>query len=461
MAKRLKPNAPIQKNTCYEAVITGMTHEGSGVARIEDFAVFVPQTAVGDRVRVKIVKVLQSYGFGIVEELLSAAPCRAENGCDVFSSCGGCCYRHLSYEEELRLKEQQVYDNFKRLGGIAFEPLPIVGSERQDHYRNKAQFPLGRDENGRAVAGFFAPRSHRLIPCLDCKLLPDLFNRIAESVLSLLDELGLSIYDEQTRRGDFRHLYLRQAEATGEVMVCLVSASREFPKGDSFCTALTARFPEIKSIILNYNSRTDNVILGETCHTLWGSATITDVLCGVSVRISPLSFYQVNRDQAERLYREALHFAEAEQAVLLDLYCGIGTIGLAAALQVHSLIGVEIISQAIENAKENASLNGYTNTRFLCGDCKTAVQTLESEGIQPDVILVDPPRKGCDTEVLDTLVRLSPARIVMVSCNPATAARDCKLLEEQGYFVRKYRPFDLFPRTKHVETVVLLSRKDS
>lgn len=458
MAKRLNASAPIQKNECYDVEITGMTHEGSGVARIHDFAVFVPHTAVGDQVQIKIVKVLQHYGFGIVKHLLHPADCRTENDCAVFSLCGGCCYRHLSYGEELRLKEQQVYDNFKRLGNIDLPPQPIVGSEQPNGYRNKAQFPLGVDENGHAIAGFYAPRSHRIVPCLDCKLLPAQMNDITAALLELIDRFHLEVYNEQTHKGALRHLFLRYAQATNQMMVCLVSARKILPQAEQLCAELTARFPQIHSIVLNYNPRTDNVILGSTCSTLWGSDTITDRLCGVDVQISPLSFYQVNHDQAERLYEEALLYAAPEQKILLDLYCGIGTIGLSAASHTKSMIGVEIIPQAIENAKINAALNGFSNTRFLCGDCKSAVQLLESEGIRPDVILVDPPRKGCDTEVLDTLVRLSPERIVMVSCNPATAARDCRLLEEQGYHVQQYRPFDLFPRTKHVETVVLMRR---
>lgn len=458
MKKKQRMQAPVQKNEIYTATITGMTHEGSGVTKINDFAVFVPQTAIGDVVEVKLVKVLKSYAFGIAVNIVTPSTDRIAPNCDVFHTCGGCCYRHISYDAELTLKQQLVADNFKRLGNIDLDPMPIVGSQKVDGYRNKAQFPLGVDQTGKAITGFYAPRSHRIISCLDCKLLPDVFNEIAKALLALIDQYELPVYNESTRQGVLRHLYLRRAEQTGQIMVCLVSAKKKIPHTAEICKALVAQFPDIQSIVLNYNPRTDNVILGTQCFTLYGDDHITDLLCGVKVEISPLSFYQVNHDQAQALYKEALSYADLTDKVLLDLYCGIGTIGLSAADKVAQLIGVEIVPQAIENAKRNADLNQLTNTRFLCGDCKDAVATLESEQITPDVIVVDPPRRGCDTEVLDTLVRLSPKHIIMISCNPATAARDCMLLEQQGYLVQQYRPYDLFPCTPHVECAVLLTK---
>ena len=457
MKKKL-PSVPVQKNECYEAAVTGLTQEGNGVVKVDGFSVFVPQTAIGDRIRFRVVKVLSSYGFGRLEEVLVPSSDRVENTCPVYRQCGGCVFRHLSYEAECAAKQQLVEDSFRRLGKIDLSPMPIVGSPRVDHYRNKAQFPFGTNADGQPILGFFAARSHRIISCLDCALQPTVFSEIAEAVLTFVRTHHISIYNESTGKGILRHLYLRMASATGEVMVCLVGAAAKCPHGDALVEMLQHRFPQVTSIYYNENKRRDNVILGQTCTLLAGKPVIKDVLCGVKVDISPLSFYQVNHDQAEALYRKAMEFAELSSTdVLLDLYCGIGTIGLTAAHRVRQLIGVEVVEAAVEDARKNAAKNGFTNTRFLCADCKEAVSTLEAEGISPDVVIVDPPRKGCDQEVLDTIVRFSPKRLVIVSCNPATAARDCRLLEELGYRVDCYQPFDLFPRTGHVETVVLLS----
>ena len=451
---------PVQKNEYYEGVITDITAEGNGVLRVEGFAVFVPGSAVGDQLRVKIVKVLKNYAFGIIDQILAPSEDRIEVDCPVFRQCGGCCYRHISYEAELRLKQQQVKDCFERLGGI-FAPMePIAGSERISGYRNKAQYPLGVDKEGKVVAGFFAKHSHRIIPCTECDLQPKIFSAILKEVLSIIDRYRISVYREEEHRGTLRHIYLRIAEATGETMLCLVSAQRKIPHQEELTKEITEKFPQIVSVVLNYNPDQTNVILGEECITLWGKDHITDILCGVKVQISPLAFYQVNKPQAEALYRQGLSYAELTgEEILLDLYCGAGTIGLSAAERVKQVIGVEIVPQAVENAWENARMNDIANARFLCGDCKTAVKQLEAEHLSPDVILVDPPRKGCDQEVLNTISHLAPHRVVMISCNPATAARDSKLLQERGYEVRGYRAFDLFPRTGAVECVVFFERK--
>lgn len=458
--KKIDRNIPVKKNESYEVQINGMTSEGNGVARVKEFTVFVPGAAVGDTLRIKIVKVLKNYAFAIVEKILIPSVDRVEVDCPVFRQCGGCCYRHISYEAELAIKEQQVKDCFTRLGGISAPCEPIVGSEEVNGYRNKAQFPLGLDANGKAVAGFYAKHSHRIVPCTNCALQPPIFSDILAAVLEGINTFRIPIYEEETGKGILRHVYLRIAGATGEIMLCLVASKKKFPYQKELIRHLAENFPQIKSIVLNYNPKKTNVILGEECITLYGADVITDVLCGVKVQISPLSFYQVNKKQAEKLYQQGIVYADPQkEELLLDLYCGIGTIGLSAVEQVKELIGVEIIPQAIENAERNAALNGFTNTRFLCGDCKTAVQELESEGVKPDIILVDPPRKGCDEEVIATICRFAPKKLVMISCNPATAARDCKLLEERGYEVISYRPFDLFPRTSAVECAVCLRKK--
>ena len=392
-------------------------------------------------------------------ELIQHSPDLVEPDCPYFGVCGGCTYRHISYEAELRLKEDLVRDAFSRLGGIFTEVSPIVGSKRTEGYRNKAQYPVGRNKEGEIVAGFYAKRSHRIIPSTECALQPAVFGEIQAAVLDFMREKQIPPYDETTGEGLIRHLYLRRGEVTGEIMLCLVAASLEIPHIKEFVCQMTERFPAIQSIVLNENSSRDNVILGKYCRTIWGRDTIRDILCGVEVELSPLSFYQVNHPQAEVLYRKAMEYAGLTGTeILLDLYCGAGTIGLSGADRVRQLIGVEVIPEAIENAKRNAERNGTKNARFLCADAGEAAALLAEEGLLPDVIILDPPRKGVDQQVIDAVEKMSPECLVMVSCNPATAARDCALLREKGYEIRAITPVDLFPRTGHVETVVLLSK---
>lgn len=453
---------PVVKNQCITVPIVDITSEGNGVAKMDQFTVFVPSTAVGDLAQIKIVKVLKHYAFGILQKLITPSPDRVEADCPVYKQCGGCSYRHISYSAELRVKQQQVAEIFQRIGGIPLLPQPICGSPQISAYRNKAQYPIGMDEHGNAVAGFYAKRSHRIIPCQCCDLQPKIFTDILEKTLEFVNQNQIAPYQEERHRGILRHLYLRLAESTGEIMLCLVTTTKTFPSEDRFCSWITRKFPQISSIVLNYNPEKTNVILGKECRILWGKEVITDNLCGVQIEISPLSFYQVNKQQAEQLYQQAIAYAQlSSDDILLDLYCGTGTIGLSAAKQVKLLLGVEIIPQAIENAKRNAKCNQFEHTRFLCADCKSAVLQLEQEQLQPDVIIVDPPRKGCAPEVIESISRLSPERLVMISCNPATAARDCKLLTELGYQVTAYRPFDLFPRTNAIECVVQLQKTKS
>lgn len=451
--------APVIKNSIYEMQITGVSSEGNGVGKIDNYAVFVPNAAIGDKLNVKIVKVLKNYGFGIIDSILEPSPARIDNDCESFYKCGGCCYRHIDYSNELIIKQQQVYDAFTRLGGFDIKPASIVGSSRFERYRNKAQYPLGIDENGNAVAGFYAKHSHRIIPCDDCALQPTEFSEILFEVVKFINDNKISIYDEKSHTGLLRHIYLRKAEISGEIMLCLVSTNKNIPEIDKLIKIINQKFKQVKSIVININKQHNNVIMGDKCFTVYGTPYITDTLCSVKVQISPLSFYQVNREQAEQLYQKAIDYADLDSnQCLLDLYCGIGTIGLAAASKAKSLIGVEIIPQAIENAKINAQLNGFNNTEFICADCGKATEQLVERGIKPDVIILDPPRKGCGVEVIDSVLKLSPKRVVMVSCNPATAARDCRILCDNGYDLVEYTPFDLFPRTGHVETVCLLSR---
>ena len=448
------------KNQIIALTIESVTSSGSGIGHYEGMAIFVPQSAAGDQLNVRIVKVLSAYCFGIIESIVVPSPDRITPDCGAYRQCGGCVLRHISYEAELLAKADWVRDALQRIGGFTLEPEPIIPSPRADGYRNKAQYPFGHDEKG-TYCGFFATRSHRVIRCSGCPLQPTVFARIAESVCRFADQYNIPTYDEATGKGLLRHLYLRQAEHTGELMLCLVINGDSLPRSSQFIAEMTANFPQIASIVLNRNLTRGNVILGERNTTLWGKDTLTDVLCGVGVDLSPHSFYQVNHDGAEQLYRCAAEMANLRREdLLLDLYCGAGTIGLSMSQQIDRLVGVEIVPSAVENARKNAERAGITNARFLCADAAEAVQQLAAEGLHPDIIVMDPPRKGCDRATLEAAVAMSPRTIVMVSCNPATMARDAKLLDDMGYHLTRARPVDMFPRTAHVETVVLMSRVD-
>lgn len=452
-----------EKNGIYPLSITSCTAEGSGVGHLEGgFAVFVPDTAPGDEIEVRLVKVLKSYAFGIVNRMITPSPDRVENDCPAGKQCGGCCYRHISYEAECRFKQQTVKDCMQRIGGFDLEPQPILGAESQTAYRNKAQFPVGYDKEHRLVYGFYAERSHRIIPLSDkpCAIQPKEFSDIADAVIAWMKQNKITAYDEGSGKGVIRHIYLRKGEVTGEVLLCLVGTPKVCPCSKKLCEQITRKFPQVTCISYSCNPKNTNVIMGDKCTTLYGSGYIRDILCGVEVRISPMAFYQVNHAQTERLYSLAGEYAALKpDDLLLDLYCGIGTIGLsmAKAYGVKRLIGVEVVPQAIEDAKANAKANGM-DAAFFCDDASGMAQKLKEQGLTPDVVVLDPPRKGCDEAGLLAVAQMAPQRIVMVSCNPSTAARDCKFLCEQGYELVEYTPVDLFPRTGHVETVVLMSR---
>ncbi|WP_298770100.1 23S rRNA (uracil(1939)-C(5))-methyltransferase RlmD [uncultured Fibrobacter sp.] len=448
----------LKKNEIYQAQITGMTAEGSGVCRIDGMAVFVPMTAVGDKLRVKIVKVLKSYAFGIIEELTEPAQERCEPDCPVFRQCGGCVFRHVTYEEELRYKAEQVRDAFTRIGRLSPEFEEIAGSEGRTAYRNKAQYPVAM-QDGKLVCGFYARHSHRVIPFTGCLLQPEIFTQILDYLLPALQNAGISAYDERTNTGLLRHIYLRRGYHSGEIALCLVVRKSIRRKVQYLLADLQSRFPELVSITENINPEKTNVILGKTLNVLAGKPVISDRMCGNAIEISPQSFYQVNTAQAERLYGIAKEYAQLSGGeLLLDLYCGAGTIGLSMADRAGELIGAEVIPEAVENARENALRNGIANAQFHCGDAGEIAQKLKGEGTAPDVVVLDPPRKGCDIPCIDAVAAMSPKRVVMISCNPSTAARDAALFAERGYAVEKVRAVDLFPGTGHVECVVLMSR---
>ena len=449
---------PLRKNQDIEIEITGITTEGSGVGHYDGIAVFVPNTATGDVIDCHIIKTKKNYAVGKIKSIIKASKSRIIPDCEVFSRCGGCAFRHINYTAECEMKKQRVVDAFARLSHIEISPEEIIKSGRENRYRNKAQYPV-RLENGKINIGFFAQNSHRVIDCDDCMLQPKEFGKIVAVFRNWIEKNNISVYNEETHKGLLRHIYIRKAFVTNQVMVCAVINGHNLPKKDDLIVSLLKCADNIASITVNENTNDSNVILGKKCYTIWGSDFIEDILCGVKVRISPLSFYQVNRDQAENLYNKACEYAQlSENDTLLDLYCGAGTIGLSMAKKVKKLIGVEIIPEAIEDAKINAELNGIDNAEFICGDAPEAAKILAERGIKPDVIIVDPPRKGCAADLLDTIDGMNPKRLVYISCDPATLARDCAILKEKGFEVQKVTPVDMFPKTSHIECVCVLSR---
>ena len=454
---------PLQKNQILTLRIERLSSDGSGVAHSADGeAVFVPGTAPGDEARVRIVKDCGRYAFGILDELLTPSPDRIPVDCPVAGPCGGCSLRHLDYAAELRAKQESVLDAFRRIGGLEVPVLDILPSPDVDRYRNKVQFPVGIDKNGVPCIGFYAGRTHRIVPCPDCKLQPSVLNEIGNALCAFFAQQGIRPYDEQSGKGLVRHIFLRRGAHSGQIMVCLVCTRAKLPHAEQLCTALREQFPAISTILLNVNAKNTNVILGSENHILYGPGYIEDTLCGVPVRLGPLSFYQVNTLAAERLYGVAAQYAQlTPDNALLDLYCGMGTIGLSMAEQCRELIGVEIVPEAIESAKANAARMGEAvaaKSRFFCADAGQAATQLAAEGLHPDIVMLDPPRKGCDEATLSAVVRMAPRRVVYVSCNPATAARDAAWLEQNGYHAEKVQPVDLFPRTKHCECVIALSK---
>ena len=453
---------PFTKNQIITLEIKSISNDGNGVAHKDGQAVFVPLTAPGDIAEVRIVKPMKSYAFGRVERLLAPGPDRIRQDCPVAGPCGGCGLRHIRYEAECAAKTQFVRDAFARLGKLDVPVREVLAAPAADRYRNKVQFPVGIDKNGVPCIGFYAGRTHRIVPCPDCKLQPSVLNEIGNALCAFFAQQVIRPYDEQSGKGLVRHIFLRRGAHSGQIMVCLVCTRAKLPHAEQLCTALRGQFPAISTILLNVYAKNTNVILGSENHILYGPGYIEDTLCGVPVRLGPLSFYQVNTLAAERLYGVAAQYAQlTPDDTLLDLYCGMGTIGLSMAGQCRELIGVEIVPEAIESAKANAARMGEAvaaKSRFFCADAGQAATQLAAEGLHPDIVMLDPPRKGCDEATLSAVVRMAPRRVVYVSCNPATAARDAAWLEQNGYHAEKVQPVDLFPRTKHCETVVLLSK---
>lgn len=451
----------LNKNDIIELKITGMTAEGSGVGRFEGMAVFVANAAIGDVLNVRIIKTAAKYAIGKIEEIITPSTARIEVDCPAFKSCGGCVFRHIAYSQELKIKEQRVKDAVKRIAGMDDLPVNrIVGAEKNDHYRNKAQMPVGGDGGGNVTLGFFAQRSHRIIGCDSCLLQPEVFSDVIQAFREWAWEYMPEPYNELTHKGKLRHLYIRYAQTSGDIMVGLVVNGSGLKGEKELAIMLSEQVKGFCSLIVNVNEDKTNVILGRKYRIVWGRDYILDELCGKRFRISPLSFYQVNHDQTERLYGIVRDYAKLSgKETVLDLYCGTGTIGLTLADFAKEVIGVEVVESAVEDARKNAAYNKAENARFICADASTAAEQLKSEGVAPDVVILDPPRKGCDGALIETVAQMAPKRVVYVSCDPATLARDLKVFAEKGYHPTELTPVDMFPRTAHVECVCALEKR--
>ncbi len=448
----------LEKNRIYEAVICDYTAEGQGVARIEGCAAFVPNAIAGERVRVRIEKVGKTWAAGKITELLEASPHRVNRECPVAKLCGGCDFWHMDYAEECRLKADRVRQALNRLGGEDLEEVPLLSAPTCYGYRNKAQYPVA-SKKGKAYAGFFRAGTHRVVENDRCLILPQEADRVKEAVLDYMHRYRVSAYDEETGQGLVRHIYVRRGTVSGQMLVCLVVNGRTLPQAPALLQQLE-KIPGFTNLVLAVNTRPGNAILGQEFLTLYGPGYIEDTLCGLEFRLSPRSFYQVNHHQAQRLYEAAISQAQiTKNDLVLDLYCGVGTITLAMARAAGKVIGVEVVEQAVEDARQNALHNGIENAEFFCGDAGKAALELEKQGIRPDVVVVDPPRKGLNADTIQALHKMQPRRIVYVSCDPATLARDVALLKEKGYALQSAQAADLFPRCAHVESIVCLIRE--
>lgn len=434
------------------------TIDGSGVARVDGQVVFVPGALPGERCSVRIAHVGRSAVFAQLLSVLTPSAHRVEPDCPYFPRCGGCALRHMDYEQELALKQAHVQSCLTRIGGQTISALPITGTAQTDGYRNKVQFPV-QEQDGRPVAGFFSGKTHRVIPVRHCRIQPDCADAIRGAVLAWMEQYHIRAYDEQTHTGYIRHIYIRFGVESGQILVCIVANCAQLPKKKQLVAALLAAEPGITTIVFSPNTKKGNTVLGTEFHPLYGDGTITDTLCGLQFRLSAPAFYQVNHAQAERLYEKAVQLAGLTgNETVLDLYCGTGTITLCLARHAKKAIGVEIVPQAIEDAKFNAAQNGMENAEFFCMDAGQAAKMLADRRTRPDIIVVDPPRKGVSADVIEAISSMAPQRVVYVSCDPATLARDLKLLTAAGYTLQTAEAFDLFPRCAHVETVVLLSK---
>ena len=448
----------LTKNQIYEATITDYTSEGQGVAHIDGCAVFIPNAIAGEVYKVRIEVAKKSWAAGKIVEILEKSPHRCNRECPVAKLCGGCDFWHMDYEEESRLKAERVKNCLNRLGGENLDHVDILSAPTCYGYRNKAQYPVAA-KKGRCYAGFFKAGTHEVVENSRCLILPQETDAVKDAVMDYVNQFRISTYDEVAHTGLLRHIYVRRGAVSGQILVCLVVNGRSIPKVHELVGRLK-KIPGFTTLVLSINTRKGNAVLGDEFVTLHGPGYIEDTLCGLNFRLSPRSFYQVNHHQAQRLYEAAIAQAQiTKDDLVLDLYCGVGTITLAMASAAGKVIGVEVIPQAVEDAKDNAKRNGIENAEFFCGDAGQAALELERQGIKADVVVVDPPRKGLNADTIEALARFAPRRIVYVSCDPATLARDVALLKERGYVLKNALAADLFPKCSHIESIVCMVRK--
>lgn len=469
---------PIEKNKEYILYINGMGYEGEGVGKIEDFTIFVPEALIGEKVRVKIVKVNKNFAFGKLIDVVEKSKYRTEPICNIYKRCGGCQLQHFSYEAQLRFKKQRVEDCIKRIGKLKIKEFDFknnIGNDFQEdgitihdtvgmnnpyRYRNKVQLPIG-EKDGEVKIGFYAQRSHEIIHMDSCDIQDETADKVVELIKEWIKKYNIKTYNEEEHNGIVRHIMVRKAFKTDEVMVVVVTKTKELPYKDELIDLICANIKGIKSIIQNVNEKKTNVILGQYCETLWGKDTISDYIGNFKFNISPLSFFQVNPIQTEVLYGKALEYAHLTgNEIVFDAYCGTGTISLFLSQKAKKVYGVEIVPEAIENARVNSKENNVKNVEFIVGQSESVIPELIVGGIKADVVVVDPPRKGCERVLLESIAKMEPKRIVYVSCDPGTLARDLAILNELGYKTLEIQPVDMFPQTAHIENVALVVKNN-
>ncbi|PAV27998.1 23S rRNA (uracil(1939)-C(5))-methyltransferase RlmD [Virgibacillus profundi] len=458
-----KQTAPVKKNETITLTFEDLTHEGNGVGKIEGYPLFVPYALPGEEATVKVVKVNKKFGFGKLLEVKNSSDERVEPPCNVYYQCGGCQLQHMSYQLQLEMKQNQVKNVMRKIAHLDHVPAhPTIGMEDPWRYRNKVQIPVG-ERDGELITGFYRMRSHDIIDDMEtCVIQDELNDRSVHAVRRIANRLGIKAYDEKSDRGVLRHIMVRTGRETNETMIVLVTRTEKLPHTEEFIRELTETFPHVKSIVHNINNQRTNVILGRKTKVIWGEEYIYDTIGNIRFAISAKSFYQVNPPQTKKLYDKALEYASIESDdIVVDAYCGIGTISLFLAQKAKKVYGVEVVPEAISDAKMNAKLNDITNAEFVVGEAEKVMPWWSAQGLKPDVIVVDPPRKGCEVDFLQAMIEMEPKRIVYVSCNPSTLARDLRVLEDGGYQALEVQPVDMFPQTNHIESVTRLVRKES
>ena len=453
---------PVEKNKEYIVEIIDNGYEGEGIAKIEGFTIFIPNSIKGEKVKILIVKVLKSHAFGKIIEILKKSPNRVETDCTTYKRCGGCDLRHIKYEETLKMKQNAVQSLVNKTLKTKIEVQNTLGMEKPYNYRNKAQYPVGMDKEGKPVIGVFANRTHEIIPIKECLIQNKKSQELAKFILNFIIENKISIYDEKTLKGLIRHIVTKIGIRTNEIMCIIVINGKTIPKEKELVSKITEKFPEVKTIVKNINMKNTNVIMGKENINLYGDGYIKDKLGEYIFKISPHSFYQVNPIQAEKLYNLAVESAKiSKNDTVFDLYCGIGTISLFIAKYAKKVIGIEIVEEAVADAKENAKINNVENAEFIAGDVEVILDKLiNADGIIPDIIMVDPPRKGLDNKSIENILKIAPKKVIYISCNPATLVRDLSKLEEK-YEIDMIKPVDLFPFSKHCEVLTTLELKKS